>query len=72
MSDDERPFTGPTIGYSLTYDGVCMAVDMWEIIYQAHERAERGEVRIKWDWNGMNARPYDMSFVPMILVDRRA
>ena len=68
MTDD---FTGPTIGYVMTYNDVCMAVDLYEIIYQAHERAERGEVRLKFDWNGMNARPYDMSFVPLIPADKR-
>lgn len=50
---------GPTL--EITARHLSRAGDLWSIL----DLAEEGrEVRVTVDWNGINARNWDMSFVP--------
>lgn len=66
--DDLDRASGPTIEYTISRHNVCRAIDYLNLIAMAMEESEEGEVRVKLDLNGINFRPYDMSFVPMIIV----
>jgi hypothetical protein len=53
--------SGPTLEISITTTQLIRAGDLWSILQQA---SEAGDVRVKVDWNGINARAWDQSFVP--------
>ena len=72
-TDDDPPappdeLLGPTLEVRVTTTHICRASDVYGKLAELWEAAQGGEVRAVWDWNGINARPFDMSFVPLVLV----
>jgi hypothetical protein len=60
---------GPTIAVHITTEHVCMAVDLYALIGEAMALVEESRpVTLKVDWNGCNPTPWDMSFVPTMVV----
>ena len=62
MSDIDD-FNGPTLEAHISSKRVMRAGCMWDILMLSDGF---GEVRITLDWNGMNARNWDQSFVPLM------
>jgi hypothetical protein len=54
-------FFGPAIEAQVTTVHVVNACDLWEMLNLATLGTE---IRVKVDWNGINARAWDQSFVP--------
>jgi hypothetical protein len=62
MSDLIDPHAGPTLEVAVTEIHTARACDLWRVLELA--RPDGVEVRVKFDWNGINSRAWDMSFVP--------
>ena len=65
---EDSEFRGPTIGAKVSKDVALLAIDLYALIQGVMEGSdENGITSMKLDWNGLNPRPYDMSFVPMYM-----
>ena len=60
--------SGPHLECAVTETYTLRGADLWRVLELARDDCE---VRVKVDWNGIDARAWDMSFVPMDLTHVR-